>query len=1267
MRRALAAALAATVLTVGGYAPRPAAASLPELAGGKRADIFVVLRDRADLSAVARERGHAAKTTRGYQLLRDTADRSQRDLRAQLTREKVSYQPFWAVNAVLVRGADAALAARLAARPDVAAVRPNRTYRVPDLADSKAAAAAGTGVEWNIAQTRAPQVWSGFGTRGDGIVVASIDTGVQYDHPSLVRQYRGNKGNGAFDHNYNWYDPFRVCGAPTTGPCDNNGHGTHTMGTMVGDDGAGNQTGMAPGAQWIAAKGCEGETCTTMSLLLAGEWVLAPTDLNGQNPRPDLAPDVVNDSWGADVSDAFFADVVSRWTQVGIFPAFAAGNTGPTCGTVGSPADYANTYAVAAYGSDGAIADFSSRGSAGTADVKPDIAAPGVDVRSTVPGGKFLVASGTSMATPHVAGAVALLWSAAPALIGDIAATRQVLDGSAVDVADTSCGGTATDNQVWGQGKLDVYAAVQAAPRGPVGRLSGTVTTSAGAALSGATVDLTGDNKVQRHLVTAADGTFSVSVPVGTYQATARAFGYADRSVTGLVVRDGQTTSTAFALTASARYTLQGTVADGGGFPVPGVSVQLAGTPLAAVKTDTAGAYRIDGVPPGDYPLTTSGGACVTAGTKWITVAGASTVRLTPPPVVDTSGYHCQQAAPENVAGTSTLALTGDDAATAVFLPFLFPFYDNNYVLAYVSTNGFLNFQKSNFLAINRPVPTATVPNAAVFGLWDDLVIDSAASVRTATLGAAPNREFVIEWHNAAFYGSTERATFAIVLHESGQISIEYGDLTGSTVARGGGATVGVENAAGAVGIQYSMDSPVLTPHTAVSFRISGAVTGTVTGPDGMGLPAATVRATRDGTVVSSTATDAIGGYVLHLPLGTYQLEAVLDPYAPTFVPLALTADGVTVTQNLAMRYNSFTLTGVARDDLGVPIEGATVTLRSLLTDDTFAPVTTGADGAYTFTGVADPGYNLAFSLTAVAPPCLPYNTHDLISVHGDSVQDIVLHPVDGFGYQCRTAAQGTWTDGATAVPLTPISGPDGYGTVALPFPFRFYRGTYTTAYVTSAGYLTFLKPVYVSGSNDNLPADQSYAPDAAVYPFWDGLTVDASASVRTAVTGAAPNRAVVVEWRNVLLDGTGLRLTFEAMLHENGRITLSYKNIPADTRAQGASATIGIEDEQSRDNLEYAYYEPAVRAGMSITLRAPGIVRGRVTDAAGLPVAGATVQAAHGGIAQTETVTAADGTYQLQAPLGRYTLTAVLSGRSAAADVTLPTDWAEVTQNLVV
>ena len=164
-------------------------------------------------------------------------------------------------------------------------------------------------------QRQGDQVWSQYGDKGEGIVVANIDTGVQYDHPALVNQYRGNNGDGTFNHNYNWFD---AAGTSPNAPSDGNGHGTHTMGTMVGDDGAGNQIGVAPGVKWIAANGC----CPSdAALITSGQWMLEPTDLAGQNPDASKRPNVINNSWGSQLpsNDPFMEDITLAWTASGIF------------------------------------------------------------------------------------------------------------------------------------------------------------------------------------------------------------------------------------------------------------------------------------------------------------------------------------------------------------------------------------------------------------------------------------------------------------------------------------------------------------------------------------------------------------------------------------------------------------------------------------------------------------------------------------------------------------------------------------------------------------------------------------------------------------------------------------------------------------------------------------------------------------------------------------------------------------------------------------
>ena len=244
------------------------------------------------------------------------------------------------------------------------------------------------------------------------------------------------------------------------------------MGTMVGDDEGGSHIGVAPGSRWIAAKGCESDVCSGVALTACAQWVLAPTDLNGNNPRPDLRPNIVNNSWGGGQGDPWFQSLVQAWIAAGIWPSFSIGNSGGYgCWSATSPGDYPESYAAGAFDVNYQIADFSSRGPSyfmvdGVNAIKPNITAPGVDIRSSVPGNGYDWFSGTSMASPHVAGTVALVWSAAPVLIGDIANTRALLDATAIDTDDRACGGTLQNNNVWGEGRLDALAAVSQAPRG---------------------------------------------------------------------------------------------------------------------------------------------------------------------------------------------------------------------------------------------------------------------------------------------------------------------------------------------------------------------------------------------------------------------------------------------------------------------------------------------------------------------------------------------------------------------------------------------------------------------------------------------------------------------------------------------------------------------------------------------------------------------------------------------------------------------------------
>jgi subtilisin family serine protease len=425
---------------------------------------WVLLGSKADLSKAPSIKDWGARGVFVVNQLKNEANRTQRGLRIYLHNHGIAYQPYWIANAILVYRADAATIRTIASRSEVAKIAPRWFARLVDgtAPAVRTATPANPGTpEWNLTNIRAPEVWSTYDDRGEGIVVASLDTGVQYDHPALVNQYRGNLGGGNFNHNYNWFDPLHHCPGE---PCDTYGHGTHTMGTMVGDDGGQNQVGVAPAAKWIEADPLPDGGQHDQALLDAGQWIVAPTNLNGNKPKPELRPNIVSNSWGLfGDENPWYQPTVDAWVAAGVFPAWAAGNEGPSCASLRNAGSYPESYTMGAYDINNNIASFSSRGPSsfgGTNHRKPNIAAPGVNVRSSVPGDSYGNSSGTSMATPHVAATVALIWSAVPSLIGNIPATRRILSSTAHPVKVTTCGGNKQFNNVWGHGRLDAYAAV---------------------------------------------------------------------------------------------------------------------------------------------------------------------------------------------------------------------------------------------------------------------------------------------------------------------------------------------------------------------------------------------------------------------------------------------------------------------------------------------------------------------------------------------------------------------------------------------------------------------------------------------------------------------------------------------------------------------------------------------------------------------------------------------------------------------------------------
>ena len=456
-------------------------------ANGQQTEFFVVLADQADLSGAVPLLTKNEKSRYVRDALWNKSQATQGSILQWLSERGLEHQSFYIINAILVKGSRE-LAEALASRQDVARVEGNPHIQnglprpLPAAETPLQPQAPGT-IEPGISYTHAPDVWV-LGFRGQGIVVAGADTGQRWTHNALKPHYRGWDGQNA-DHDYNWHDSIHdsvnnPCGNDSPAPCDDNGHGTHTIGTAIGDDGAGNQIGMAPGAKWIGCRNMDQSNGTPARYIECMEFFLAPYPVNG-NPNqgdPLRAPDITSNSWvcppSAGCSNNTLQAAVEAQAAAGIMMVGGAGGDGSACSTVMyPPAIYEAVYTVGALntGTD-TIAGFSSRGPVtidGSNRIKPDITAPGTNTRSSynTSDNAYAILSGTSMATPHIAGAVALLWSAIPSLQNQIDASRAALNNTAVHIASTACGTAGPPNNVYGWGRVDIFAAVTSATPTP--------------------------------------------------------------------------------------------------------------------------------------------------------------------------------------------------------------------------------------------------------------------------------------------------------------------------------------------------------------------------------------------------------------------------------------------------------------------------------------------------------------------------------------------------------------------------------------------------------------------------------------------------------------------------------------------------------------------------------------------------------------------------------------------------------------------------------
>jgi hypothetical protein len=432
---------------------------------------FVVMKEQADLSTATGISDLTERRRFVYTTLVETADRSQADLRAFLDQQGVTYTPFYLTNGVEVQG-DELLKWQIANRPDVDRVIFSQTLRPVPQPQSIEEGYLSTPTEavWNVADIGATDVWDEFGVRGEGIVIGQSDSGVDWQHPALSGSYRGNQSGGV-SHDYNWLDPW----TGRAEPWDGNGHGTHTLGTVLGSTG----TGVAPGATWFGCANLVRNIGNPPDYLHCMQFMLAPYPIGGDPLRdgdPTRAADVSTNSWGCPpiegCDNSVLLPAARAMRAAGIFFVVAAGNEGAACDSLRTPpGNIAAAISVGAIDDSGNLTSFSSRGpNTDSPDGRtgPTILAPGAGVISAWPGGGYMANDGTSMATPHVAGVVALMWSANPTLRGDVDRTEQILIETARPYTGslegcggkTSSGNPGSPNPESGYGIIDAYAAV---------------------------------------------------------------------------------------------------------------------------------------------------------------------------------------------------------------------------------------------------------------------------------------------------------------------------------------------------------------------------------------------------------------------------------------------------------------------------------------------------------------------------------------------------------------------------------------------------------------------------------------------------------------------------------------------------------------------------------------------------------------------------------------------------------------------------------------
>lgn len=798
--------------------------------------VLVALEARADVATLdAQLRAEQAGLSRRHRevvnLLHRTADRSQGPLLAQLAELREAgkvegFTPHWLINAVVVRTTAAGVPA-LATLAGVERVEHDLVPELiePVLVEGGERTDREIGITPGVVAVQADRVWYELGITGQGALVANMDTGVRRSHEALVDRWRGNFAPASEC----WWDAW----GNSTSPSDDNGHGSHTMGTITGQA-PNDSIGVCPGALWIATNVIAGGTGTAFdNAVIAGfEWLADP---DGNANTIDDVPDVVQNSWGVNEDFAGYVDCDSRWWEAvdnceaaGVVVTWSAGNEGSGAHSMRSPADRATTatncFSVGSvsYSAPYTISSFSSRGPSGCGGIfpiKPEVVAPGSNIYSVDASSNtgYVNMDGTSMAGPHVAGVVGLMRSANPDL--DVVTIKTILMETATGL------GPAGEDNTYGWGLVNAYQAVLQSMSG-YGTVSGTVTGNGGVPLAGVLVE---DLNSDRHDTTDELGQYSIMFPAGEVDLRALFFGYetAQQSVT---VVSGETLTLDLNLLPVPSALVSGVVLDGDDLPLQGAVVSISGPGMPALPdVTTAGDGAFSFLLPLGQELTVSSAGSSDASaaplgpdahgyrafdladsdTDWadlVVAPGGNQVVLQGK---NRAEYDWSLIDPENAGPGTALVFSDNDESHVLELPFPFVYYGQTYSQCTVCSNGWVALGSTTATDYqNGAIPASDGPAAMLAPAWEDYSPELSTSGNISTWYDAAGGRFIVEYHHIRQYSPASAfESFQVILLDpqrhptvtgDGALLMQYGEVMNIA-----SCTVGIESPDESTGLQY--------------------------------------------------------------------------------------------------------------------------------------------------------------------------------------------------------------------------------------------------------------------------------------------------------------------------------------------------------------------------------------------------------------------------------------------------------------------------------